>query len=100
DLNGTFPLSRHHLHGCSGVGRMSYGNDYALDRGYERSESMSAERATFIRRTYGHLAGAILAFIGLETALLSIPGIELTVLRSVGGSPYSWLFVLGAFTLF
>lgn len=54
-------------------------------------------RAAFIRKTYGHLAGAIAAFAILEALLLSIPGIELTVLSILAKSPYMWLVVLGAF---
>ncbi|NWK55478.1 Bax inhibitor-1 family protein [Verrucomicrobiaceae bacterium N1E253] len=54
-------------------------------------------RAAFIRKTYGHLAGAILAFALVETALLSIPGIGDTVFRMLGTSSFSWLIVLGVF---
>lgn len=54
-------------------------------------------RATFIRRTYGHLAGAVLAFAVLEAMLLSIPGISNTVFSLLSTSPYSWLIVLGVF---
>jgi FtsH-binding integral membrane protein len=35
-------------------------------------QAEASERAAFIRRTYGHLAGAILAFIGLEALLLQL----------------------------
>jgi FtsH-binding integral membrane protein len=76
---------------------MSRGNEYPLEYGYERSEPVASERADFIRRTYAHLAGAILAFIGIETVLLSIPNIEVTVFRALGGSPLSALFIFGAF---
>jgi FtsH-binding integral membrane protein len=76
---------------------MSFGNDFSLDYGREQSESIAAERAVFIRRTYAHLAGAVLAFIGLEWALLSIPGIETTVFGVLSHSRYSWLLVLLAF---
>ena len=55
------------------------------------------ERAAFIRRTYAHLAGAIAVFALLETALMSIPGIEQTVFNLLGTSRFSWLIVLGAF---
>jgi FtsH-binding integral membrane protein len=48
-------------------------------------------RAAFIRRTYGHLAGAILAFIALEALLLQIPGIEQVALGMLGGT---WIIVL------
>lgn len=60
------------------------------------AESAADERATFIRRTYGHLAGAILAFIALEAALFQIPGIEEKVFGLLQGQ-YSWLIVLAAF---
>jgi FtsH-binding integral membrane protein len=52
-------------------------------------------RAAFIRRTYGHLAGAILAFVALEGLLLQIPGIEQVVLTMSSG--FVWLVILGAF---
>lgn len=53
------------------------------------------ERVAFIQRTYGHLAGAILAFIALETAFLKIPGVAEAILRPMlsGG----WLLILLAF---
>ena len=54
-------------------------------------------RAAFIRKTYAHLAGAILAFVALEAALFSIPGIEAKVFGLLGTSRYSWLVVLGVF---
>lgn len=55
-----------------------------------------SERAAFIRRTYGHLAGAILAFIGLEVLLLRlVPGEWIK--ETFFASPYSWLLVLLAF---
>ena len=55
------------------------------------------ERATFIRRTYAHLAGAIGVFAILVAMLMSIPGIEDTVFGLLAISPYSWLVVLGLF---
>jgi FtsH-binding integral membrane protein len=53
-------------------------------------------RAAFIRRTYGHLAGAILAFIVLEYGLLHLPNVGDLVLGMVH-SPWSWLLVIGAY---
>src|SRR5437016_5240540 len=44
--------------------------DYALGR--IAAEARADERAAFVRRTYLHLAGAILAFAGLETVLMTI----------------------------
>jgi FtsH-binding integral membrane protein len=53
-------------------------------------------RASFIRRTYGHLAGAILAFIVLEYLLFqtALPRAMMGVLAT---SQYSWLIVLAVF---
>lgn len=63
---------------------------------YSRAVGTTAEtRAAFIRRTYGHLAGAILLFMVLESLLLAIPGIEVLVYRMLSG--FSWLIVLGLF---
>src|SRR5207253_9165853 len=70
---------------------MSYGYDFAV-----AARAPASERAAFIRRTYGHLAGAILAAAILETLLLRIPGIERLVF-GMAGSGLSWLIVLGAF---
>jgi FtsH-binding integral membrane protein len=72
---------------------MSYAMDYPL-----AARATASERVTFIRRTYAHLAVAILAFIGLETAVLSIPGIEDKVLPLMLGSGLSWLVVLLLFS--
>lgn len=72
-----------------------------MDSSYANPYTVAAQsvdvRAAFIRSTYGHLAGAVLAFALLEAALLSIPGIANTVFGLLGASPYSWLIVLGVF---
>lgn len=70
---------------------MSYSLDYPI---VERAPAN--ERVAFIQRTYGHLAGAILAFMGLETVLLNTPGIEPFILSMLGGR-VSWFVVLLAF---
>jgi len=54
------------------------------------------ERATFIRKTYGHLAGAIGLFVLLEALLLNSPLGFHWVAWATGG-PFNWLLVLGAF---
>ena len=54
-------------------------------------------RVAFIRKTYAHLAGAVAAFAVLCSMLLSIPGIDRTVLGILGKSPYMWLIIMGAF---
>jgi FtsH-binding integral membrane protein len=71
---------------------MSYGLEYP---GIAARAEPSA-RAVFIRRTYAHLAGAILAFVALETLLLQLPGIEDLVGVMLGGR-LAWIVVLGAF---
>jgi FtsH-binding integral membrane protein len=71
-----------------------YELDYPLAIHAERSE-----RAAFIQRTYAHLAGAVLAFVGLEAALFTLvpqQGLE-QFLAAAFGSPVSWLIMLAAF---
>src|SRR6266480_6053736 len=72
--------------------KMSYGMAYPV---VARAEPSA--RAMFIRRTYGHLAGAILAFAALETVLLHLPGVDQFVASIWGAGRMGWLLVLGAF---
>ena len=72
---------------------MSYAVDYAEHR--IAAEAAVDARAAFIRRTYAHLAVAILAFTGLEAVLLKLVPQE--VLASMFTSGYVWLICLGAF---
>ena len=53
-------------------------------------------RADFIRKTYLHLAGAVLAFIGLEAFLVNLPGIEQLAMGMVQ-SQVTWMISLAAF---
>ena len=68
----------------------TYGNNTAAN-------ALPEERARFIRKTYLHLAAAILAFVALE-GYLFISGIANSIISvmSIGGT-MSWLLVLGAF---
>jgi FtsH-binding integral membrane protein len=63
--------------------------------------AQESERATFIRRTYGHLAGAILAFAAIEFVIFGIlvPTVEsrLNLVQTLFSVRYSWLLVVGAF---
>jgi FtsH-binding integral membrane protein len=70
-----------------------YVNPYTA---YAVADSSEALRAEFIRKTYGHLAGAIALFVVLETIFLSI-GLDQVALSMLGTSKFSWLIVLGAF---
>lgn len=60
------------------------------------------ERVMFLRRTYGHLFGAIVAFCGLEYMLVSFgnplfENITLPMLKAMSGGQYTWLIFLGLF---
>ena len=59
------------------------------------AKSSSSARAAFIRRTYAHLAVAILGFVGLEYYLVHSP--FASKLASSMTSGMSWLIVLGIF---
>lgn len=54
-------------------------------------------RALFIRRTYGHVALAILAFAALESLLLRWDGARALAGRMTEG--YNWLLVLAVFSI-
>jgi FtsH-binding integral membrane protein len=60
------------------------------------ADAEPSERAAFIRRTYWHLAMAILAFVGIEIILFQ-SGIVVPIMGLMLVSKYSWLVVLGAF---
>jgi FtsH-binding integral membrane protein len=73
-------------------------NGYLLEgyHGEAAAYAPTSERIAFIRRTYAHLAGAIIAFVGLSALLLSA-GIGQKFLLAVLTQRVSWLLVLGAF---
>jgi len=67
-------------------------NVYANIRSVADSEANV--RAEFIKKTYLHLGLAVLAFVGVECFLFSVPGLAEKSLGLIGGS---WLIVLVAF---
>ena len=73
----------------------SYTNPYVVNMVADSPESARAE---FIRKTYGHLAGAIAFFVILESMFLSL-GLGNAAPTILGTSRFSWLIVLGAFML-
>src|SRR2546425_13038860 len=75
---------------------MSYPLEYSHQERAIAADAVASERAAFIRRTYGHLAGAILAFIGLEAVLLQLPGID-ELVRGMASSRMLWIVILAAF---
>jgi FtsH-binding integral membrane protein len=54
-------------------------------------------RATFLKQTYGHLLGAIMAFVIVELVIFKLGWAEPITRAFIGGK--SWLLVLGAFVL-
>ncbi len=58
------------------------------------ASAIPAERARFIRKTYGHLAGAILAFVALEVFIFSVPPLRDAL---AGLLTRSWLLTLALF---
>lgn len=78
-------------------------NPYQASYGVEARVAALAsesERATFIRRTYSHLAAAVMGFVAIEALIFSlVPPATLHALtiRLTGG--WGWLLVIGAFML-
>src|SRR5580700_2316692 len=75
---------------------MSYA--YEMDRPLA-ARATESERAAFIRRTYLHLAGAILAFVALEFLIFNMfswPQMA-QFMAQLFHSPFSWLIVMAAF---
>src|SRR5215213_10978145 len=64
--------------------------------GNSAADAAPQERASFIRRTYLHLAGAILAFVGLEYLIFS-SGFAETIAAAMVGTRFSWFIVLSLF---
>lgn len=74
-------------------------NPYAVSMaGTPAIYAEDAERLGFIRRTYTHLTGAVVALIGIEAVLFKVVPAETMqglVQKLAGG--FGWLLVLGAF---
>jgi FtsH-binding integral membrane protein len=60
------------------------------------ADAESSDRARFIRLTYLHLFGAVLAFIGLESFLITNPAVR-ELMASVASQRFGWLVVMGLF---
>lgn len=65
--------------------------DQTFGYGGAVADARSDVRSEFLRKTYLHLALAVVAFVGLEAALLQIPGVEHLVRGMTG---MAWLVVL------
>lgn len=64
---------------------------------YVVAEAPATERAAFIRKTYAHLAGALLVFAGIEAMLLQTP--LANIMLGFAASRWGWIAVIGAFML-
>jgi len=62
------------------------------------ADAAASERLTFIRRTYGLLLAAVLAFIGLEVALFQ-SGLNVTITNALLSSRGAWLGVMVLFMI-
>lgn len=75
---------------------MSYNVETFRPAEYTLADQASTnERASFIMLTYLHLLGAVVAFIGIEAVLLSLPIAGRMTMAMTNG--YMWLLVLGGF---
>jgi len=61
------------------------------------SQESAETRADFIRKTYVHLGGAILAFVALEYLFVTSTAGQNFAIWAFGGSYVNWLMVLGGF---
>lgn len=59
------------------------------------SQASELERATFYKKTYTHVALAILAFMAVESVLLAVVPID--VIAWMISGKFIWLFLIGAF---
>ncbi len=72
--------------------------DYTYGYSGVVAEARADDRAAFIRRTYAHLAGAILAFTGIEFVLIQLTkSHEQEIFGLLAASRFSWLIVMLAF---
>jgi FtsH-binding integral membrane protein len=69
---------------------------YQNTMNYSAAEALPEERAAFIRKTYLHLAGAVLLFVLMESYLV-VSGAGLWIAQTMLGGRFSWFIVLGAF---
>ncbi len=59
-------------------------------------DASATERQIFLKRTYGHLLGAVAGFVGIQAILIKT-GIAEKMLRMVAQSRFSWMLLLGGF---
>jgi FtsH-binding integral membrane protein len=75
---------------------VSYADD-ALHYDPFAADAAADARGAFIRKTYLHLFGAILAFIGLEAVFLGIEPLQRTLVSVIGGN--FWIAAIAFFAV-
>ncbi len=76
---------------------MSYGQTYAND--LFAIDAAASDRAKFLQRTYLHLFGAILAFIGLEAVIFNVLDVNKIVGGMVGGGSLGMIAIIVGFMI-
>jgi FtsH-binding integral membrane protein len=76
---------------------MNYADNPYRNWGLTAAEADVDERAGFIRQTYLHLLGAVMAFVAIEAVLLNTPLAERMMDALRGGGKFGVLVLLGAF---
>ena len=66
---------------------------YELNYPVSAAQAMASERAAFVRKVYMHLAGAVLAIMAMDTALLNLVDRQ-TIVSLMFGSRLSWVVVM------
>jgi len=80
------------------MSHVDHNNPYAVNLENAVISAPESERAAFIRRTYTHLTGAILALISLEFVLFNtVPQAKMQELVTTMTGGYGWLLVMVAF---
>ena len=67
-----------------------------INSGQVVANAAEHERASFMKRTYLHTGGAIVAY-ALVTAMIIMSGVATQFMQLLGTSSMSWLIVLGAY---
>ncbi|MCO6458799.1 MAG: US12 family protein [Pirellulaceae bacterium] len=82
---------------------MSFGNQNPYEASYgsfgmTAADAAETERVGFIRRTYLHLAGAVMLFVGIEALIFAaVPTPTLMRITQSMMSGWNWLLVMGGF---
>jgi FtsH-binding integral membrane protein len=74
-----------------------YQQTYPASRGNIAADAQVSERAAFIRNTYLHLLGAILALVAIDAFIITAFDTQLQGIVPMVTSGWNWMFVLGAF---